>query len=209
MMFDCQMTLRLGSTVVRANLQSQHAVMGLFGPSGAGKTSILHAIAGLIAPQAGWIRINETTWFDQEKKINVAVKQRRVGLVFQDSQLFPHKTVMDNLTFGFNTLKPHERLFDPDDIVAKLQLQHLTQRMPSKLSGGEKQRTALGRALLYSPQVLLLDEPLSSLDRACKNQIMPLLKDLTTMNIPMIYVSHDPQEIEQLTPYVWQLSIPQ
>jgi molybdate transport system ATP-binding protein len=77
------------------------------------------------------------------------------------------------------------------------------------LSGGEKQRTALGRALLYSPQVLLLDEPLSSLDRACKNQIMPLLKDLTTMNIPMIYVSHDPQEIEQLTPHVWQLSIPQ
>ena len=164
LVFDCDFLLSLGKFQLLANLQSTQQVMGLFGVSGSGKTSILHSIAGINTPKQGKIIINGQTWFDSQKKINLSTQQRRVGLVFQDAQIFPHKSVMENLLFGYRNISPENRRFQIDEIIDLLKLEHLTHRMPTKLSGGEKQRVALGRALLYSPQLLLLDEPLSALD---------------------------------------------
>lgn len=205
-MFDCDFTLNFYKFHLEFKLTSNTKVIGLFGISGSGKTSILHAIAGLIPPNQGRIAINGKTWFDKDKKINLPIQQRRVGLVFQDSQLFPHKSVMENLLFGYRHIDKNERLFAPDDIIALLKLEHLTTRMPIKLSGGEKQRVALGRALLYSPQLLLMDEPLSALDSIHKDEILPFFeKIIQNTNIPMLYVSHDKAEILQLTDEIYYL----
>ena len=175
-MIDCHIQLNLGKFKLDQTFSSEHPVVGLFGASGSGKTSILHAIAGLNTPVKGWIKINHQTWFDAENKINLNVQQRHVGLVFQDAQLFPHMTVMQNLLFGYKRIPPESRRFDPDYIIELLKLNHLLSRMPTKLSGGEKQRVALGRALLYSPNLLLLDEPLSALDAAHKQEIIPFFQ---------------------------------
>ena len=168
LIFDCQFQLVLGRLDLSVDLQSSQPVMGLFGISGSGKTSILHTIAGLNAPKNGSIRINGQTWFDGEKKINIPIQ--------------------------------------PDEIIELLKLGHLTQRMPTKLSGGEKQRVALGRALLYSPNLLLLDEPLSALDSIHKQEILPFFEQIIrTTHIPMLYVSHDKSEIQQLTDEIYYL----
>ena len=204
--FDCQFDLTLGAFLVKTNLVFDEQVVGLFGVSGSGKSSILHAVAGIHTPQMGHIIINNQVWFHQKDKINLSIQRRRVGLVFQDSQLFPHKSVMDNLLFGYRNITVKERKFEPDDIIALLKLGHLVHRMPAKLSGGEKQRVALGRAILYSPNLLLLDEPLSALDSTHKQEILPFLKDVIHhTNIPMLYVSHDMSEINQLTTAVYHL----
>ena len=164
MLIDCRFELHMGQFHIEPSFQSDASVIGLFGASGSGKTSILHAIAGLNTPRSGLIKIQDQTWFDSNQKINVSTQKRHVGLVFQDAQLFPHKTVKQNLLFSFKHLSQQERHFEADYIIELLKLGHLLQRMPIKLSGGEKQRVALGRALLYSPKLLLLDEPLSALD---------------------------------------------
>lgn len=206
LIFDCQFQLVLGRLNLSVDLQSSQPVMGLFGISGSGKTSILHTIAGLNTPKNGSIRINGQTWFDGEKKINIPIQQRRVGLVFQDAQIFPHKSVMNNLLFGYHNIDDDQRRFHPDEIIELLKLGHLTQRMPTKLSGGEKQRVALGRALLYSPNLLLLDEPLSALDSIHKQEILPFFEQIIrTTHIPMLYVSHDKSEIQQLTDEIYYL----
>ncbi len=206
LLFDCQFSLKLGKKQLNVNLQSEQSVVGLFGVSGSGKTSILHAIAGIHTPIFGKIDINGQTWFDFDKKINLPIQQRRVGLVFQDAQLFPHKNVMDNLLFGYRNISEQDRRFDPNTIINLLKLNDLTERMPTKLSGGEKQRLALGRALLYSPNVLLLDEPLSALDSIHKAEILPFFQQIiATTNIPMLYVSHDKGEIEQLASEIYFL----
>lgn len=200
LVFDCDFLLSLGKFQLLANLQSTKQVMGLFGVSGSGKTSILHSIAGINTPKQGKIIINGQTWFDSQKKINLSTQQRRVGLVFQDAQIFPHKSVMENLLFGYRNISPENRRFQIDEIIDLLKLEHLTHRMPTKLSGGEKQRLALGRALLYSPQLLLLDEPLSALDSIHKQEILPFFQQIiTTTQIPILYVSHDKDEISALT----------
>lgn len=200
LVFDCDFLLSLGKFQLLANLQSTKQVMGLFGVSGSGKTSILHSIAGINTPKQGKIIINGQTWFDSQKKINLSTQQRRVGLVFQDAQIFPHKSVMENLLFGYRNISPENRRFQIDEIIDLLKLEHLTHRMPTKLSGGEKQRVALGRALLYSPQLLLLDEPLSALDSIHKQEILPFFQQIiTTTQIPILYVSHDKDEISALT----------
>ncbi|RSE36029.1 ATP-binding cassette domain-containing protein [Acinetobacter junii] len=205
-MIDCHIQLTQGQFSLDQRFQSDQSVIGLFGASGSGKTTILHSIAGLIKPQSGWIKIQNQTWFDRAQKINLSTQQRRIGLVFQDAQLFPHKNVMQNLLFGFKHIRPEQRQFELDYIVELLKLEHLTERMPIKLSGGEKQRVALGRALLYSPQLLLLDEPLSALDSTHKKEIIPFFQKIKTeIKIPMLYVSHDKSEIEQLTHEIWYL----
>jgi len=205
-MIDCHIQLTQGQFSLDQRFQSDQSVIGLFGASGSGKTTILHSIAGLIKPQSGWIKIQNQTWFDRAQKINLSTQQRRIGLVFQDAQLFPHKNVMQNLLFGFKHIRPAQRQFELDYIVELLKLEHLTERMPIKLSGGEKQRVALGRALLYSPQLLLLDEPLSALDSAHKKEIIPFSQKIKAeLKIPMLYVSHDKSEIEQLTHEIWYL----
>lgn len=206
LVFDCDFLLSLGKFQLLANLQSTKQVMGLFGVSGSGKTSILHSIAGINTPKQGKIIINGQTWFDSQKKINLSTQQRRVGLVFQDAQIFPHKSVMENLLFGYRNISPESRRFQIDEIIDLLKLEHLTHRMPTKLSGGEKQRVALGRALLYSPQLLLLDEPLSALDSIHKQEILPFFQQIiTTTQIPILYVSHDKDEISALTDEIYFL----
>lgn len=205
-MIDCHIQLKQGQFDLDQRFQSDQSVIGLFGASGSGKTTILHSIAGLVTPQAGWIKIKNQTWFDQAQKINLTTQQRRIGLVFQDAQLFPHKNVKQNLLFGFKHIQPQQRQFEVDYIIELLKLEHLIERMPIKLSGGEKQRVALGRALLYSPQLLLLDEPLSALDAAHKAEIIPFFQSVKQeLGIPMLYVSHDKSEIEQLTHEIWYL----
>ena len=205
-MIDCHIQLKQGQFDLDQRFQSDQSVIGLFGASGSGKTTILHSIAGLVTPQAGWIKIKNQTWFDQVQKINLSTQQRRIGLVFQDAQLFPHKNVRQNLLFGFKHIQPQQRQFEVDYIIELLKLEYLIERMPIKLSGGEKQRVALGRALLYSPQLLLLDEPLSALDAAHKTEIIPFFQRVKQeLGIPMLYVSHDKSEIEQLTHEIWYL----
>ncbi|MGE8598347.1 MAG: ATP-binding cassette domain-containing protein [Acinetobacter calcoaceticus] len=206
MLIDCHFQLQMGQFLIEPSFQSDASVIGLFGASGSGKTSILHAIAGLNTPRSGLIKIQNQTWFDSDQKINLSTQKRHVGLVFQDAQLFPHKTVKQNLLFGLKHLAHQERHFEADYIIELLKLGHLLQRMPIKLSGGEKQRVALGRALLYSPKLLLLDEPLSALDTAHKAEIIPFFQKVKQeIKIPMIYVSHDIQEIKQLTETMWIL----
>lgn len=205
-MIDCHIQLTQGQFSLDQCFQSDQSVIGLFGASGSGKTTILHSIAGLVTPQAGWIKIKNQTWFNQAQKINLTTQQRRIGLVFQDAQLFPHKNVRQNLLFGFKHIQPQQRQFEVDYIIELLKLEHLIERMPIKLSGGEKQRVALGRALLYSPQLLLLDEPLSALDAAHKAEIIPFFQSVKQeLGIPMLYVSHDKSEIERLTHEIWYL----
>lgn len=206
MSFNCQFTLQLGGFMLDVDLCSSAQVVGLYGASGTGKTSILHAIAGIHTPRSGIISIDDQVWFDAQTRTNLPIQTRRTGLVFQDAQLFPHKSVMDNLLYGYRNITLSEQKFHPDEIVQLLKLEHLTKRMPAKLSGGEKQRVALGRALLYSPRLLLLDEPLSALDGAHKAEILPFFQTvIDSTDIPMLYVSHDKAEIERLTDEIYYL----
>ncbi len=206
MIFDCDLTVQLGDFQLKQSFYSEQKVVGLFGVSGSGKSTILHSIAGIVKPRQGRIRIQGRTFFDSRQQINLGVQARRSGLVFQDSQLFPHYSVQQNLLFGYQRIDPAERQFELDYVVQLLKLQHLIKRMPTKLSGGEKQRVALGRALLYSPHILLLDEPLSALDAQHKTEIIPFFQKIRDeVNIPMLYVSHDASEIAQLTDTLWQL----
>ena len=140
MLIDCRFQLQMGQFHIEPSFQSDASVIGLFGASGSGKTSILHAIAGLNTPRSGLIKIQDQTWFDSDQNINLSTQKRHVGLVFQDAQLFPHKTVKQNLLFGLKHLSQQERHFEADYIIELLKLGHLLQRMPIKLSGGEKQR---------------------------------------------------------------------
>ena len=205
-MIDCHIQIQQGQFCLNQHFQSEQPVIGLFGASGSGKTTILHSIAGLIRPQSGWIKIQDHIWFDSTQNINLSTQQRRVGLVFQDAQLFPHKNVKQKLLFGFKHIAPQQRKFELDYIIELLKLEHLVERMPIKLSGGEKQRVALGRALLYSPKLLLLDEPLSALDTAHKAEIIPFFQRVKQdIKIPMLYVSHDHSEIKQLSDTIWYL----
>jgi len=207
MHFDFKIILKFDKFNLNQQFKSDESVVGLFGHSGSGKTSILNAIAGLRTPQQGWIKVNRDTWFDHQTKINIPTQKRRVGLVFQDAQLFPHKNVMGNLKFGYNRIDIDRRQFELDYIIELLKLSHLLDRMPIHLSGGEKQRVALGRAILYSPNILLLDEPLSALDAEHKAEIIPFFQQIKNeIKIPMLYVTHDIEEVKLLTDSIWHLS---
>ncbi|WP_313682482.1 MULTISPECIES: molybdenum ABC transporter ATP-binding protein ModC [unclassified Pantoea] len=170
-------------------------ITAIFGVSGAGKTSLINAIGGLTQPQRGHIKLNERLLFDAESSLNLPPEKRRIGYVFQDARLFPHYSVRGNLQYGMAaTMKPQF-----DSLVALLGLEPLLRRAPSSLSGGEKQRVAIGRALLTAPDILLMDEPLASLDLPRKRELMPYLQKLAKqVDIPLLYVSHSLDEILQL-----------
>jgi molybdate transport system ATP-binding protein len=175
-------------------------VVGLFGPSGAGKSTLLGMIAGLVKPHSGHLILDGETLFDSQRGIDIPLHQRRIGVVFQDSRLFPHLNIRDNLNYGFNLLATKDRRFSFVQIVELLEIGHLLLQKPHQISGGEKQRVSLGRALLTSPRLLLLDEPLASLDVRLKHQILPFLRRVKDeINIPMVYVSHAIDEILYLT----------
>jgi len=175
-------------------------ITGILGASGSGKSTLLALIAGLLKPQQGFISLNKKILYEKKSKTWVPSHKRHIGLVFQDGQLLPHLSVGHNLLYGFNNIQPSQRRFTFDNIVDLLELNTLLDRRPVALSGGEKQRVALGRAVLYSPELLLLDEPLSALDERLKNQILPFfLRIYAECKIPMIYVTHAVSELEYLT----------
>lgn len=170
-------------------------ITAIFGVSGAGKTSLINAISGLTQPQRGRIELNDRLLFDAEQKIALPPEKRRIGYVFQDARLFPHYRVRGNLQYG---MAPSMKA-QFDSLVSLLGLEALLSRFPLSLSGGEKQRVAIGRALLTAPDMLLLDEPLASLDLPRKRELMPYLQKLAKqVDIPMLYVSHSLDEILHL-----------
>lgn len=174
-------------------------VTGICGPSGCGKSTLLALLAGLLRPQAGHLKFADDTLVDRAHGIFVPAWRRHFGLVFQDGMLFPHRTVRDNLLYGFQRIPQEERRFDLGAVTGLLDIGALLERRPAQLSGGERQRVALGRALLYSPRLLLMDEPLSALDDRLKQQILPFLKRVKDeTRIPMIYVTHARSEVDFL-----------
>ncbi len=194
---------RLGEFALTAKFEAADGATALFGSSGSGKTSIVNMIAGLIAPDRGRIALDGTVLFDSATRTNVPAHRRRIGYVFQEGRLFPHLTVAQNLDYGrwmsAVAADPAER----ERIVALLDIGHLMPRRPGHLSGGERQRVAFGRALLTKPRLLLLDEPLASLDRARKLEILPYLARLRDeAKVPMIYVTHQAGEITRLASQV-------
>lgn len=153
-------------------------------------------IAGLSRPDKGHIMINNRCVFDSAEHMNVAPEKRRFGYVFQEGRLFPHLSVMSNLTYGMKLIPSCERYIHIDQVIDLLDLSSVIGRRPAKLSGGEKQRVAMGRALLTSPSLLLMDEPLASLDAVRKNEVLPFIKRLSTQfSIPVLYVTHSMGEI--------------
>jgi molybdate transport system ATP-binding protein len=197
---------QLGAFALAAQFRIAGGVTALFGPSGAGKTSLVNMIAGLLKPDRGSIMLDDTTLFDAAKAIDVPPHRRRIGYVFQEGRLFPHMSVGQNLDYGRCMSR---RARDPTEferIASLLGITHLLQRRPRMLSGGERQRVAIGRALLMQPRLLLLDEPLASLDAGHKGEILPYLVRLRDeAAIPMVYVSHIAAEVRQIATTVVRL----
>jgi len=178
---------------------SEGRVTGLFGSSGAGKTSLVNMIAGLVRPDRGIIAIDNAALYDDSKRIDLPVHLRRIGYVFQDARLFPHLSVAQNLDYGRRMNGLARDAADESRIAGMLDIGHLMARRSGGLSGGERQRVALGRALLAKPRLLLLDEPMGALDDARKAEIMPYLIRLRDDgDVPMVLVSHDADEMRQL-----------
>ncbi|MCC8468245.1 molybdenum ABC transporter ATP-binding protein [Xanthomonas phaseoli] len=196
-MLDIDLQLQRGSFERRIRIHDDARVVALVGPSGAGKTTVLNAIAGLVRPQAGHIHIDGRCLYDAGQGIDLPTHQRRIGYVFQDARLFPHLDVRRNLRYG-----RHARGTAPfgfDDVVALLGIAPLLQRRPRNLSGGEAQRVAIGRALLAQPAILLFDEPLSALDQARREELIPYLQRVRDeIRLPMLYVSHNPDEVQRI-----------
>lgn len=183
---------------IELNLESGKR-LALVGPSGAGKTSILRTVAGLIRPESGLIKVAGKAVFDSEGRIDVPPEDRRCGYVPQDYSLFPHMSVIDNVGYGMRGLRQKERRQRSAELLDQLGIKGLSDVSPSKLSGGEKQRVALARALATEPEVFLLDEPLSALDKDTRKQAIPVLEEaLDAARVPALIVTHSRQEAERL-----------
>ena len=190
---------QLGEFSLEASFESQGRVTGLFGASGAGKTSLINLIAGLLKPDRGIIALDGETLDDTAAGVHVPPHRRRIGYVFQDARLFPHFDIRQNLDYGRRMNRLADDPAQRRRVTELLDIGDLLDRRPGKLSGGERQRVALGRALLSRPKLLLLDEPLGSLDESRKEEILPYLVRLRDeANVPMVYVSHDAAEMRQL-----------
>jgi molybdate transport system ATP-binding protein len=184
-----------GQFSLDVSFEAAAGVTVLFGASGSGKTITLQAIAGLLRPDSGRIAIGGDALFDSEKKIDLPIRKRRVGYVFQNLALFPHLSVRSNVEFGINGSNRRERARRADEMMEALHIEHTAARLPRDISGGEAQRVALARALCCDPRILLLDEPLSAIDEATK---LGIIRDLKTLNrklrLPVIYVTHSRDE---------------
>jgi molybdate transport system ATP-binding protein len=197
---------QLGEFSLHASFVSEGRVTGLFGASGAGKTSLVNMIAGLLRPDRGTIVVDGDVLDDSSAGIHVPTYRRRIGYVFQDARLFPHLNVAQNLDYGRRMNRLADDPAQRKRIVDLLDIGALLDRRPGKLSGGERQRVALGRALLSKPRLLLLDEPLGALDEGRKLEILPYLVRLRDeANVPMVYVSHDAAELRQLATQIVML----
>ncbi len=198
-MLEVDIHHRFGDFTLAARFASGPGLTALFGRSGAGKSSVVNLIAGSLEPERGSITVDGTTLVDTARGVFVPKHRRRIGYVFQEDRLFPHLSVRHNLLFGRWFSPPAERRGSLDDVVALLGIGHLLQRRPGALSGGEKQRVALGRALLASPRLLLMDEPLAALDAPRKDEILPYIERLRDeVRIPIVYVSHSIAEVTRL-----------
>ncbi len=192
MSFEIAIEKRLGDTRVSLTLDAGEGATVLFGPSGVGKSSVLNMVAGLLRPDRGRIAIDGETLFGDGT--DVPPERRRAGYVFQEARLFPHMRVRANLLYG---VRGEAERFE--DIIGFLGIGHLLDRWPRTLSGGEAQRVAIGRALLSQPRFLLLDEPLSSLDRARREEIMLAIEHVRdVLKLPILMVTHDPEEAERI-----------
>jgi molybdate transport system ATP-binding protein len=201
--FEADIASERGGFRLRARFAAPTpGVIALFGPSGAGKSTLVNAIAGLV-PASGSVRLDGTTWLDSASGTDLPAERRRIGYVFQDARLFPHLDVAHNLRYGERRSPPGPRYAAQDEIVALLGLGPLLARRTHQLSGGERQRVALGRALLSQPRLLLLDEPLASIDAARRDEVLPYLESLRDrFAIPMLYVSHQYDEVLRLATHV-------
>ena len=203
---ECHIQLQRADFSVDAEFSiPSKGVLGIFGHSGSGKTTLLRCVAGLEKGTTGRIEVNGKTWLDA--KNSLSIQQRNIGYIFQESRLFPHLTVAKNLAYGANRNSGSDsdrgNNVDREHLLELLNIGHLLNRRPFQLSGGEKQRVAIGRALLKNPQMLLLDEPLASLDYKRKEEILPFLDKLhDELKIPMLYVSHSMEEVSRLCDYM-------
>ncbi|SKB59824.1 molybdenum ABC transporter ATP-binding protein [Sphingopyxis flava] len=197
MTIDIDVAKRRGDRLIAARFTAGPGLTALFGPSGAGKTSLLDMVAGLLRPDRGHIRVSTRTLFGDG--IDLPPEARRVGYVFQDGRLFPHRRVRANLLYGVKLAPPASRWMSLDEATSFLGIGHLLDRWPGSLSGGEAQRIAIGRALLAGPEILLMDEPLSSLDAARRGDIMTVIERIRDdLKLPILYVSHDRDEVDRL-----------
>lgn len=207
-MLEIDASKRLGDFSLQARFRTrERGVTALFGPSGAGKTTVVNIIAGLLRPDQGRVTLNGAVLFDSRRNIDLPPQRRRIGYVFQGGRLFPHLSVKNNLLYGMRLLPPAQHRLGLAEVVELMGIGHLMRRRPAGLSGGEKQRVALGRALLTSPDLLLMDEPLASLDQERRDEVLPFLARLPDrLGMPIIYVSHDMKEIEALDAVVVRVS---
>jgi len=198
-MIDVDLKRHLGAFDLEIAFSNDQGITALFGRSGSGKSLTINMIAGLSKPDAGRIILDDHVIVDVEKKIFLPPYKRRIGLVFQDSHLFPHFTVQQNLMFGRWFSPKGARAIDFDQVIETLGIGHLLKRRPARLSGGERQRVAIGRALLSCPKLLLFDEPFAALDLQRRLEILPLIERLRDeFHIPIVYVSHAMEEVVRL-----------
>ncbi|MGO1159851.1 ATP-binding cassette domain-containing protein [Acinetobacter lwoffii] len=204
-MLKCDFQFNYANFQLQANLDMQTKLIGIVGASGSGKSTFLKNIAGLLKPSHGFIHFQQKILFDHQQKLNIPVHQRKIALIFQQALLFPHLNVMQNLKYAeqLNIKNKGQQKFLFEDIVELLELKPLLRHRAHQLSGGQAQRVSIGRALLSSPDLLLLDEPLNGLDQKLKNQILPFLKIVIHQtDLPMIYVTHHVDEVAYLEAHV-------
>jgi molybdate transport system ATP-binding protein len=194
-----RLRLSLGALTIDVDQEFKGRVTGLFGPSGSGKTTLLEIISGLRRPETGLIKTDDRVLIDTDRNFSLPTEKRRIGYVPQDLALFPHLSVRKNLLYGVKYADPNEPRPAMDHIIEVLEIEMLLERKIGSLSGGEKQRVAFARAILASPRLLLLDEPLANLDQPLKEKMIVYLQHLRDeFQIPMIYVSHDADEVVSL-----------
>lgn len=205
-MLRCDFEYQYADFHLKIKLEQHTKLLGIVGASGSGKSTFLKCLVGLLQPHSGFIQFNGQTLFDREKKVNLAMHQRKIALVFQNALLFPHMNVQQNLVYAEKCLTASQRKFSFEQIVELLEIEKLLTRKAHQLSGGEAQRISIGRALLSSPELLLLDEPLTGLDTHLKQQILPFLKRIQDeIDLPMIYVTHQHEELTFLKAKVIRL----